>query len=326
MDNNTVALRVLAHFKPSSRAAEQVAEESSWLDVHWVAENDDEAFYRELPEAEVIWHNLRPLTAEDIAKAPKLKLINKLGAGVNTIDVDAATARGIAVSNIPGANAASVAEATVLFMLAAMRRLPELDRSTRDGNGWPANPELGDTVRDLGSCTVGLIGYGSVAKRVEQILRSMGTKVLHTRTVRDEHHVGWVTLNELLKTSDIVSLHLPLNASTEHLIDADAIAKMKPGAILVNTSRGKIVDEAALVEALSNGTLAAAGLDVFAEEPTPTDNPLLALDNVLLTPHVSYYTADTVTRYLVSAIRNCRRLHDGKAPYSVVNEPAAANS
>lgn len=119
-----MALRVLAHFQPSSKAIEAVSEDSNWLDVRWVAENDDEAFYRELPEAEVIWHNLRPLSAEDIAKAPKLKLINKLGAGVNTIDVEAATKQGVAVANIPGANAPSVAEATVMFMLAAMRRLP----------------------------------------------------------------------------------------------------------------------------------------------------------------------------------------------------------
>lgn len=324
MDNNTVALRVLAHFKPSSKAVEQVAEYSEWLDVHWVAEDDDETFYRELPEAQIIWHNLRPLSADDIAKAGKAKLIQKLGSGVNTIDVDAATQRGIAVSNTPGANATSVAEATVMLMLAAMRRLPELDRATRAGTGWPADPGLGDTVRDLGSCTVGLIGYGAVAKRVEQILRSMGTKVVHTSTRRDEHNVGWLTMNDLLKSSDIVSLHLPLTADTEGLLDAATIAKMKPGAILVNTSRGKVVDEAALVEALRSGQLAAAGLDVFAEEPVAADNPLLSLDNTLLMPHVSFYTADTVTRYLVAAIRNARRLHEDKAPYSVVNNPAGS--
>jgi phosphoglycerate dehydrogenase-like enzyme len=318
MDNNTVALRVLAHFKPSSKAVEQVAEESSWLDVHWVAENDDEAFYRELPEAEVIWHNLRPLTADDIAKASKLKLINKLGAGVNTIDVDAATARGIAVSNIPGANAASVAEATVLFMLAAMRRLPELDRSTRDGSGWPANPELGDTVRDLGSCTVGLVGYGNIAKTVEKYVAAMGARVLHTST-RDDGHADWRPLPELLAESDIVTLHLPLTDKTAGMLDSVALGRMKPDAVLVNTSRGGVVDEAALVAALSNGGLAAAGLDVFAVEPVPADNPLLTLDNVVLTPHVTWYTADTMRRYLEHAVDNCRRIRDGREPVNVVN-------
>jgi phosphoglycerate dehydrogenase-like enzyme len=319
MDREKVALRVLAHFKPGSKVLEQVAAEADWLDVRWVPEDDDEALYRELPEAEVIWHVLRPLTAQDIERAPRLRLIHKLGAGVNTIDVDAATKRGIAVANMPGANAPSVAEATVMMMLAALRRLPELDRATRAGRGWPADPGLGDTVRDLGSCTVGLIGYGNIAKRVDQIVRSMGTTVIHTTSARDEFHVHWSTLNEVLKNSDIVSLHLPLTPATERMIDAEALAKMKPGAILVNTSRGQIIDEDALVDALRSGQLAAAALDVFAEEPVAPGKPLLALDNVLLTPHVSWYTADTMARYLTAGIRNCRRLRDGLAPYSVVN-------
>jgi phosphoglycerate dehydrogenase-like enzyme len=131
--------------------------------------------------------------------------------------------------------------------------------------------------------------------------------------------VHWTTLNDLLKASDIVSLHLPLTPDTEKLIDAEAIAKMRPGALLVNTSRGGVVDEAALVDALRSGHLSAAALDVFAEEPVAPDNPLLSLDNVLLTPHVSWYTADTMARYLTAAINNCRRLRDGLLPYSVVN-------
>jgi phosphoglycerate dehydrogenase-like enzyme len=297
-----------------------VAAHADWLDVRWVPEDDDDAFHRELPEAEVIWHVLRPITGEDLARAPKLKLVHKLGSGVNTIDVETATQRGVAVANMPGTNAPSVAEGTVMMMLAALRRLPQLDRATREGNGWPTDPSLGDQVRDLGSCTVGLIGYGSIAKRVEQILRSMGTTLLHTTSKRDEYNVGWVSLNELLTKSDIVSLHVPLTPQTEGMINAATLAKMKPGAILINTARGAIVDEAALVEALRSGQLAAAGLDVFAEEPVAPDNPLLRLDNVLLTPHVSWYTADTMERYLSAAVENCRRLHDGKSPYFVVNE------
>jgi phosphoglycerate dehydrogenase-like enzyme len=316
VDSEKVALRVLAHFKPGGKAVEQVAAHADWLDVRWVPEDDDDAFHRELPEAEVIWHVLRPITGEDLARAPKLKLVHKLGSGVNTI----AAQRGVAVANMPGTNAPSVAEGTVMMMLAALRRLPQLDRATREGNGWPTDPSLGDQVRELGSCTVGLIGYGSIAKRVEQILRSMGTTLLHTTTKRDEHNVGWVSLNELLTKSDIVSLHVPLTPQTEGMINAATLAKMKPGAILINTARGAIVDEAALVEALRSGQLAAAGLDVFAEEPVAPDNPLLRLDNVLLTPHVSWYTADTMERYLSAAVENCRRLHDGKSPYFVVNE------
>jgi phosphoglycerate dehydrogenase-like enzyme len=321
VDSEAVALRVLAHFRPGNKVIEQLAAESEWLDVVFVAEEDDDAFYRELPEAEVIWHNLRPLSAEDLARAPKLRLVHKLGAGVDTIDVAAATRQGVLVANMPGANAPSVAEAALLLMLGAMRRLPALDRATRDGKGWPAETSLGDEVRDLGSCTLGLVGYGNVAKRVETFVHALGTQVVHTSRRRDENNANWVTLNDLLKKCDVVSLHLPLTPDTAGLIDAKAIASMKRGAVLVNTSRGGVVDETALAEALQSGQLAAAGLDVFAEEPVSKDNPLLQLDNVLVMPHVSWFTADTMNRYLLAAVKNCRRLHDGKRPNSVVNNP-----
>ena len=145
--------------------------------------------------------------------AVRFRLVHKLGSGVNTIDVDAATRLGIGVANMPGANAPSVAEGAVLLMLAALRRLPALDRATRLGRGWPSDPSLGENARDVGSCTVGLVGYGNVAKRVEAIVTSMGAAVLHTST-RDDGHTGWRTLPDLLATSDIISLHLPLTDST----------------------------------------------------------------------------------------------------------------
>jgi phosphoglycerate dehydrogenase-like enzyme len=326
VDQEAVALRVLAHFNPGEAHREQVAKESEWLDVRWVDETDDEAFARELPEADVLWHVLRPVTGAELEQATKLKLVQKLGAGVNTIDVDTATTRGIAVSNIPGANAPSVAEGTVLLMLAALRRLRELDSATRAGTGWPIDYSLGDKVRDLGSCTVGLIGYGNVAKRVEQIVRSMDAHVLHTSAHRDDISPSWVSLNELITKSDVISLHLPLTPETENMVNAELLAKMKPGTILINTARGGVIDEKALVDALTSGQLAAAGLDVFAEEPVSPDNPLLALDNVVLSPHVSWLTADTMTRYLTSAIKNAQRVHDGKAPYTVVNQAALATT
>ncbi len=318
MDREAVALRVLAHFVPGDKVLDFLAPEADWLDIRYCAEDDDDTLYRELPDAEAIWHVLRPLSGSDLERAPRLKLVHKLGAGVNTIDVDTATRLGIAVANMPGANAPSVAEGTVLLMLAALRRLPVLDRATRDGSGWPSDPTLGETVRDIGSCTVGLVGYGNVAKRVEAIVAAMGANVVHTSTGDDGHH-GWRTLPDLLAESDIVSLHLPLTDQTSGLLDAAALAGMKPDAVLVNTSRGPIIDEDALVDALRGGRLAAAGLDVFAVEPIPADNPLLSLDNVVLTPHVTWYTADTMRRYLAEAVENCRRLHDGRELANVVN-------
>jgi phosphoglycerate dehydrogenase-like enzyme len=313
------SVRVLAHFTPGAKVLDFVAPESDWLDIRWCAEDDDATFYRELPDAEVIWHVLRPISGTDLERGTCLRLVHKLGAGVNTIDVATATRLAIAVANMPGANAPSVAEGTLLLMLAALRRLPALDRATRAGRGWPSDPGLGETVRDIGGCTVGLIGYGNIAKQVEAIVTVMGADVVHTST-RDDGTPGWRALPDLLATSDIVSLHLPLNEHTRHLLGATELATMKPGAVLVNTSRGPIVDESALVDALRSGHLSAAGLDVFAEEPVPADNALLALDNVVLTPHVTWYTVDTMRRYLEMAVDNCRRLRDGTTLVHLVNE------
>nr|CRL70155.1 lactate dehydrogenase-like oxidoreductase [Mycolicibacterium malmesburyense] len=317
-------LRVLAHFTPGAKAIDFVAPQSDWLDIRYCAEDDDAAFYRELPEADVIWHVLRPISGDDLVRARRCRLVHKMGAGVNTIDVASATDLGIAVANMPGANAPSVAEGTVLLMLAALRRLTELDGATREGRGWPSDPSLGETVRDIGGCTVGLIGYGNVATRVERIVRAMDADVVHTST-RDDGSPDWRTLPDLLGASDIVSLHLPLTDATAGMIDRAALDDMKPGAVLVNTSRGPIVDEPALVEALSTGRLAAAGLDVFAAEPVAPDNPLLRLDNVVLTPHVTWYTADTMRRYLEHGVDNCRRLRDGRELANVVNGIVSPN-
>jgi phosphoglycerate dehydrogenase-like enzyme len=324
VDRKTVALRVLAHFVPGPKALDFLAPHADWLDVRYCAEDDDATFYRELPGAEAIWHVLRPVSAADLSQARRLRLVHKLGAGVNTIDVEAATARGIAVANMPGANGPSVAEGAVLLMLAALRRLTVLDRATRDGKGWPADPSLGETVRDIGGCTVGLVGYGNVAKLVETMVAAMGATVLHTST-RDDGTAGWRPLPELLAASEIVSLHLPLTDATRGLLGRDALAAMKPDAVLVNTSRGQIIDEAALFDALRDGRLAAAGLDVFAVEPVRPDNPLLTLDNVVLTPHVTWYTADTMRRYLTHAVDNCERLRDGRELANVVNGVAFPN-
>lgn len=311
-------VRVLAHFLPGDMVRDIVAAEADWLDIRWCHEEDDRTLHESLPWADVVWHVLRPLSGADLRRGTRLRLVHKLGAGVNTIDVQTAEELGIAVANMPGANAPSAAEGTVLLMLAAMRRLLELDRATRAGRGWPTDTSLGETIRDIGSCIVGLVGYGNIARRVEQIVAAMGARVLHTST-RDDGTPGWRPLPELLTDSDIVSLHLPLTEQSIGLIDRAALDRMKPTALLINTSRGAILDEDALTEALRDGRLAAAGLDVFTTEPVEPDNPLLRLDNVVLSPHVVWFTRDTMGRYLAQAIDNCRRLRDGKELVNVVN-------
>jgi phosphoglycerate dehydrogenase-like enzyme len=275
-------------------------------------EEDDGRLAALLPDAEVLLHILKPVTAAVIERAPRLRLIQKIGVGVNTIDLAAARARGIAVANMPGTNTAAVAETAVLLMLAALRNLPGLDRACRAGQGWAVGGGLQERVGELRGRTVGLVGAGMVPRALVPILQSFGAQLLYW-SPRDHPELGIprCELAELLAAADIVSLHLPLVPETERLIDRAALARMKPGAILVNTARGGLVDEIALIEALTSGHLRAAGLDVFTQEPLPADSPLLDLDNVVLMPHVAWLTPETLDRSLDVAVDNMRRLRDG---------------
>jgi len=266
-----------------------------------------------LPEAEAWLHVLKPITAGLIERALRLRLIQKIGVGVNTIDLDAARARGIAVCNMPGTNTPAVAEATALLMLAALRNLAGLDRASRAAQGWAVGGRLQERVGELRGRTVGLVGAGMVPRALVPILRGFGAHLRYW-SPHDHPELGIPRreLADLLAESDIASLHLPLVPETARLIDRAALARMKPGAILVNTARGGLVDEAALIEALRTGQLRAAGLDVFAEEPLPADSPLLALDNVVLMPHVAWLTPETLDRSLDVALDNMRRLRAGQ--------------
>jgi phosphoglycerate dehydrogenase-like enzyme len=257
---------------------------------------------------------LEPVTGDVIEASPRLRLIQKIGVGVNTIDLEAARRRDIRVCNMPGTNSRAVAEAALALMLAALRRLVSFDAATRRGEGWDWDPDLQDHLLELGGRCVGLVGYGSVPRVLAPILRALGADVIYNaRSAKPEAIGEFCTLPELLRRSDVVSLHLPLDAGTHHIIDAKALAAMKPGALLVNTARGGLVDESALVEALATGRLGAAGLDTFAQEPTPVDNPLLRLENVVVMPHLAWLTTGTLERSVAVAVENCRRLAAGEA-------------
>ena len=279
-------------------------------------EEDVAKFASDLRDAEVLLHILRPVTEEVLAGAPRLRLVQKIGVGVDTIDLEAARRRGVAVANMPGTNTQAVAEAALMLMLAALRNLASLDRECRAGNGWSPEDEARqrrNTLGELCSRTVGLVGAGAVASRLVGPLQALGARVIYAdRRERPDLGIERSDLDDLLETSDIVSLHLPLTPETEGLIDRAALERMKPGAVLVNTARGGLVEEAALVEALTNGGLLAAGLDVLAQEPPSTDHPLLSLDNVVLTPHVAWLTQETLSRSLDVTLENIRRLRDGR--------------
>lgn len=271
---------------------------------------DTAHFAKLMRDADVLWHSLVPVTASMMDGAPRLRLVQKIGVGVNTIDLEAAKARGIAVCNLPGSNAAAVAEMTLLLMLAALRRLPQLDRATRAGLGWAIDPANQDFWGELGGRTVGLVGFGSIPRVVAPVLSALGCQLIYfSRTQQPDAPGLWRPLPDLLAESDIVSLHVPLTAETAGMIDTAAFARMRQGAVLINTARGGLVDQDALIEALESGRLGAAGLDVFAHEPTgEAEQRLLALDRVVATPHIAWLTTGTWDRSLQRAAENVRRL------------------
>ena len=234
-----------------------------------------------MQDADVLLHVLERVTATVIEQAPRLRLIQKLGVGVDTIDLDAARARGIAVCNMPGANTRAVAELTLLLMLATLRRLSDLDRQTRAGNGWALDSELLDNLGELGGRTVGLIGFGAVGKCLTPMLQGIGaTRHLYVahgdarrlRDIRDASRAACGRRCGLAARS--------AEPGDGGMIDEPAIETMKRGAILVNTARGGLVDYDALHRALASGRLRGAGLDVFESEPANAAHPLFQLPNV----------------------------------------------
>jgi D-3-phosphoglycerate dehydrogenase len=266
-----------------------------------------------------------PFTRRVLEATPTLKIIAKHGAGIDSVDLDAATERGIAVVNAGGANADPVAEYSVAVMLSLARDVPRLDRDLRGGK-WEKGTYMG---REFRGRKLGIIGYGQIGRRVAAMAAALGAQVIaYSRTRKDAiEGVQWETdLDRLLSTVDILSLHCPLTDKTRGLIGRRELALMKPTAILINTSRGPVVDEAALTEALSTGKLAAAGLDVFAEEPTDPKNPLLQLPNVIVTPHVSAMTEEAMTRMGTSAATQILNLlKDGTVERENLANPEVAN-
>jgi phosphoglycerate dehydrogenase-like enzyme len=309
-----VEVKIVLHYEVGPELASRLAQlGEAGLEIVICPVAERERFAREMSDADVLWHFLEPVTADVIAASPRLRLIQKIGVGVNTIDLEAARERDIRVCNMPGTNSRAVAEAALALMFAALRRLVSFDAATRRGDGWNWDAEVQDQLFELGGRCVGLVGYGSIPRVLAPILIALGAEVIYYARSRKPDAIGEFTpLPELITRADIVSLHVPLDSTTRHMIDAKALATMKPGAVLVNTARGGLVDEAALIAALQTGPLRAAGLDTFEQEPTPRDNPLLRLDNVVVMPHVAWLTTDTLDRSLVVAVENCRRVASGE--------------
>lgn len=282
------------------------------IDVTACPESDDTGLFKLLPDAEVLWHCLRPVDAALLEAAPRLRLVQKIGVGVNTIDLDLAKSRGIAVCNMPGTNSRAVAEHTLGLMLSVLRQMNRFDADVRAGNGWSWDARRQDHLGEISGRTVGLVGFGGVPRLLAPTLEAMGAQVIYTRRHPPADDERFRPLDQLLAASDIVSLHVPLTTETERLVNAERLSSMKPGAILINTARGGLVDEAALMDALAGGRLSGAGLDVFAAEPAPENHPLFTLPNVVLSPHVAWLTQETLERSLSVAVENCRRLESSE--------------
>jgi D-3-phosphoglycerate dehydrogenase len=246
----------------------------------------------------------------------RCRLIQQPAVGFDAIDHRAAAELGIPVANAGGYNRESVADWTVMAVLDLVRQGALRDRRMREGR-WPHD---GIGIHELGALTVGVVGAGNAGAAVVARLRAFGCRLLVSDPVsRDLAGVVQLPLPELLEQSDVVTLHVPLDVQTRGLIDGAALRRMKTGALLVNASRGPVVEEAALIAALQEGRLAGAALDVFEVEPLPPDSPLRRMDNVFLSPHVAGMSEEAEARLLETCAANMRRVLDGLDPVNVVN-------
>ncbi len=257
------------------------------------------------------------------AGAPKLKLIQLLSAGYDRADLAAARKAKVPISNNGGANSVAVSEHALLLMLAVSRKLIQQHANVTGGR-WRGNSV--PRVNELRGKTLGIIGLGTIGKKTARLAQAFGVIVTYydiarlTEAEEDALNVRFRLLPEILSKSDIVSLHVPLNDTTHHLLGAAEIARMKPSAIIVNTSRGPVIDEKAMHAALAAGKIAGAGLDVFDEEPPPANNPLFTLDNVVLTAHLAGPTWESNEARLRNGFDNVQRVARGEKPLWVIPE------
>jgi phosphoglycerate dehydrogenase-like enzyme len=282
-------------------------------------------FYAAAAEAEYFLGLARNMGGEFFRSAPKLKLVQLLSAGYDRVDIEAARKAGVAVSNNGGANAIAVAEHTVLLMLAVLKQLVRFHLDVVAGR-WrpPASSE--SPVYELSGRTVGIVGLGNIGKKVARRVAAFDARVQYYDIARlseaeeDALRVRFVLLSELLRTSDVVTLHVPLTDATRGIIGARELSLMKPTSILINTCRGPVVDEHALYQALKDRRIGGAGLDVLVDEPPAKDHPLFTLPNVTLTPHSAGPTWENWTARFRNGFDNIERVAAGRKPLWVIPE------
>lgn len=286
------------------------------FELLFLPEQTQEALVREASGADYILAGGRlKITGDVLDSAENLKMIQRSGVGLDAIDLEALKERGIPLYVNRGINAESVAEYNLLLILACLRKLPGVMRNTE--NGIWKKQEQGIQTYELKGKTVGIVGMGNIARRLAGLLKPFGVNIIYNDIVRTdgtfeaEYNMRFADLDELLRESDIVTVHCALNEETRNLICSQTISKMKQGAVLVNTARGQIVDPEALAEALKEGRLSYAALDVHVTEPIPGDYCLRGLDNIILTPHVAGVTSDSFRAMMREAFRNIECFENG---------------
>jgi D-3-phosphoglycerate dehydrogenase / 2-oxoglutarate reductase len=288
-----------------------------------VCEDETEAgLVKVATEAQGILFRIRPRCTESLmAACQKLKVVGRHGVGLDTVDIPAATRLGVAVVHAPGSNSQAVAEHALMLMLVTVKRTLAIDKAMRK-DGWSTS-RAGST--ELGGKTLGIVGIGNVGRRVAKFAGAIGMRVLaYDKYVPDDEVVRRgaqpvTSLEALLPQVDVLTCHTPLTPETRHMINEKTIALMKPSAIFVNTSRGPVQDERALFEALTRGRLAAAGLDVWEEEPTSADNPILNLDNVVCSAHMAGVTREATRQAAMQVSEEMLRVLRGERPEVLVN-------
>ena len=299
------------------------------LELHFATSYDEAEQFALAERAEILFVGWAAVTAPMLARAKKLRMIEKWGIGVDRIDVDTVRRMGIPLAITAGSNSGPVAELAVALMLGVYRRLAQVDAALRRGVWLKA--EMREVGYQIAGKTVGLIGFGNIGRKVAQRLRGFECRVIYYDARRADEatesalSATFVPLERLLAESDIVSLHAPFIPQAGKIIDGASIAKMKDGAVLINTARGELVDEKALYEALKGGKLRGAGLDAFDPEPPRKDHPLLTLDQVLATPHTGGAVFDNVENVARHGIGNILRFLRGEplSPADVIVPVAA---
>jgi D-3-phosphoglycerate dehydrogenase len=292
-------------------------------DILTVPDGSAEALLEAARDADALIVAVEPIRASLIAELNRCKLIHRCGIGVDVVDVDAATRAGIQVTNVPDANFHEVAAHAMAFILALTRRLVAWDAGVRAGRF--GDGRLGMSLHRPDVQTVGLIGLGRIGRRVATAAQAVGFSVVAydpAVSVQDAAalNVTLLKADDVIASADVLSLHVPLTDATYHLLDAAALSRMKRGAFVVNVSRGGLIDEAALAEAIESKRLGGAGIDTFETEPLAADNPLLKVEGVLLSPHAAHWSKESLGETMVKSFAEVARVLRGEAPRYPVNQ------